>query len=97
MTFEITWVFGVFISIFVAVIGFFWRHIDARLENIEQHIDKSRIENGKLREELYRDFVRRSDMDALANDLRGIYERLNDMNERIVRISGRMHTRSEDD
>jgi len=97
VTFEITWVFGVFISIFVAVIGFFWRHIDARLENIEQHIDKSRIENGKLREELYRDFVRRSDMDALANDLRGIYERLNDMNERIVRISGRMHTRSEDD
>lgn len=104
MTAEVMWLLGAAMTIALAVLGFFWRYLDKQFDRINQRIADGetvteqatrdlRLEQEKLRREIYRDFVRRDDHDKLAQTIRTdfqlVFSHLNEISSAVNRMIGR--------
>ena len=96
MTVELTWALGLGVTITAALGSILWHHLDKRLDLLDEHMDSIRKDNDELRAEVYRDFMRRSELEQMRADLSGVYMRLNEISDKLNHMIGEVRTRADD-
>lgn len=103
MAVELTWVIGIAVTIFLAIGAGGWKYLDKQFDRLHERVtevesiaeqERASVKNEliAIQRELYRDFVRRDDHDALAKSLREdfstVFRRLDEMNGLLSRSLG---------